>query len=397
MVINCDIEFDNNPHGVYFSGQKLTGRFTLSVNKVKKIKAVVLKVLGCASTQWTEIDKSSEIITYHDQRLYLDTNTYLLQAADKSEIITIEPGIHTYNFTCRIPNNCPSSFEGAYGHIRYVIKVVVLRPWKRNQTFNKAFTVLKVLDLNYETPLVKMPINLTSEKSHLCNCIKVQPLKIDLHLPRSSFVCGQQIPIEMSLNHQGNVPVGEIQLCLMMLVDYIAQYPNKKLRNERIVITKLRDNFEAKPNLRTFNYLLPIVATPPSCLYTACKLIQISYVLEVEIKIKGLQKNQLLQAPLTIGTVPLPNVIQQQPYATEIRDITILPWLSNHGMPQPEYVEANHILKVKVGEDEAQKYEVLEEFSPKYPVFIHFKNSLEAGSNEEMNSKTLVDNKSTWL
>lgn len=38
MVINCDIEFDNNPQGVYFSGQILTGRFTLTVNKVKKMK-----------------------------------------------------------------------------------------------------------------------------------------------------------------------------------------------------------------------------------------------------------------------------------------------------------------------------------------------------------------------
>lgn len=66
-------------------------------------------------------------------------------------------------------------------------------------------------------------------------------------------------------------------------------------------------------------------------------------------------------------------------------------------LAQPEYAEANHLLKVKVGEDEAQKYEVLEEFSPKYPVFTQFKNSLEVSSNEEMNTKTIVDNKSTWL
>lgn len=86
--------------------------------------------------------------------MYFFKNSFSFQYL--GEVITLQPGIHTYNFSCRIPNNCPSSFEGAYGHIRYVIKVVLLRPWQRDLTFNKAFTVLKVLDLNYETPLVKV-------------------------------------------------------------------------------------------------------------------------------------------------------------------------------------------------------------------------------------------------
>lgn len=397
MVIKCDIEFDNNPQGVYFSGQMLTGTLTLTANRVKKVKAVALKILGFVNTQWTETDKHSETITYHDQYLYLDTNTYLLQAADESETVTIQPGIHTYNFTCHIPSNCPSSFEGAYGHIRYLIKIILLRPWKMDQTFHKAFTVLKVLDLNYETPLIKMPVNLITEKAYLCNCIKTQPLKTDLHLPCSSFVCGQQIPIEIFINHQGNVPIEEIQLCLIMSVDYAAKFPNKKLRNDRIVITKLRDNLFAKPNLRTFNYLLPIGATPPSCLYNVCNLIQISYVLEVAIKIKGLQKNQLLRTPLTIGTIPLLNVIQQQPYSNEARDNGVVPWLSNDEVTQPEYSEANHILKVEVGEAETSKSEYVEQFSPKYPVFTHLNNLLGFNSNEQLNAKTIVDNKSTWL
>lgn len=64
--------------------------------------------------------------------------------------IALEASKHVYNFVCQIPAVCPSSFEGAYGRVRYMVYVKLIRPWKFDQTFSRPFTVLKVMDLNRE-------------------------------------------------------------------------------------------------------------------------------------------------------------------------------------------------------------------------------------------------------
>lgn len=38
MVISCDIEFDNNPEGIYLVGHELSGRIILHADKVKQVE-----------------------------------------------------------------------------------------------------------------------------------------------------------------------------------------------------------------------------------------------------------------------------------------------------------------------------------------------------------------------
>lgn len=65
----------------------------------------------------------------------------------------IERGEHIYNFEFTLPAGLPSSFEGEFGHIRYIATVVLDIPRWPNDVFQQPFTVIKPLDLNDDPEL----------------------------------------------------------------------------------------------------------------------------------------------------------------------------------------------------------------------------------------------------
>lgn len=38
MAISCDIEFDNNPEGIYLVGREISGRIILRADKAKQVE-----------------------------------------------------------------------------------------------------------------------------------------------------------------------------------------------------------------------------------------------------------------------------------------------------------------------------------------------------------------------
>jgi Arrestin (or S-antigen), N-terminal domain len=50
-MVNCDVKFDNNPQGVYYSGQSLSGIIELNNEKARKIRGVTLRIEGFAKVK----------------------------------------------------------------------------------------------------------------------------------------------------------------------------------------------------------------------------------------------------------------------------------------------------------------------------------------------------------
>ena len=47
-MVNCNITYDNNHQGIYFSGQTLSGTIELTNEKKRSIKGITLKIEGFA-------------------------------------------------------------------------------------------------------------------------------------------------------------------------------------------------------------------------------------------------------------------------------------------------------------------------------------------------------------
>ncbi|KAH8311730.1 hypothetical protein KR044_007713 [Drosophila immigrans] len=388
MGVTCIIDFDNNPYGTYFAGQVVTGKVTLKLDKVKLAKALTLNINGFAETHWSESrgtgkDRSSD--TYRGREDYIASQTYLV-GSNLSTEVSLEPGVHVYNFACQIPATCPSSIEGHFGRVRYLTKVSIVRPWKFDQSYTRCFTVLKIMDLNYDSPLLRVPAHCESLKTYCCWPCTSDPLQLQLTLPQTGFVPGQICPVDMLVTNDSHIRVEQLQISLVMLVTYHATHLSRTAsKNERIVVTKLMGDPVPNHCKKQFKYFLRLPATPPTC-FNLCRIIQIAYQVEVEAKVKGCHQNEIVKVPLTIGSVPLSEHMQMQPrelrgYPAETLDVTGLSYPEEIVTAPPGSPGIRKSIRLSVRFDNLNVYIILE--PPNYEEALHMRTTFDAKNTEE--------------
>lgn len=47
-MVECEIKFEQNPYGIYFAGQVLTGQVVLTLQKPKKVKGQLDCLINCS-------------------------------------------------------------------------------------------------------------------------------------------------------------------------------------------------------------------------------------------------------------------------------------------------------------------------------------------------------------
>lgn len=434
MVVTCQIVFDQNSHGTYFAGESVSGSILLTTDKIKRIKGLVLKINGFAQTKWTENsdisvknkhDKNSqnETIIYHGREDYIATTTYLL-GSEHAGIVEIQPGLHSFTFSCYLPPQCPSSFEGKCGHIRYIAKIILLRPWKFDQTYSRGFTVLKLLDLNYDSPILRVPASQEIFKTFCCGPCSSLPLKIKVFVPQTGYVPGEDITTTLTVTNESRSPVLDLKISFVMLVTLFSQHPKMNSHLERMDLVKIKCGPINSKTTRTISQLIRVPATPPTC-YNLCKIIKISYEIEVEAKVGKFHQNPFVTLPITIGNVPIVGVINHQPVSISMLDSNsnrmpatapprsevcnsidqeiltvsrnVLPGRSSIDslqIPPPSYEEAVFMVRADINEENSNPLDK-SDFVPRYPVYCC--NQPSAPAESETFSNNNDRNKSTWL
>lgn len=236
-------------------------------------------------------------------------NVFLFRIGKETEI---NPGTHSYPFTCALPPTLPSSFEGKWGHVRYTIKVTLDRPWKFDQDTKMAFTVITPVDLN-QTAKCKEPAKLDLEKSFCCFCCKSGPLSVIIHLPVSGFVSGQIMPITAEVDNASNVTVDALKLCLRKNISFQVTQPRSARKKEVEKIDELTMGPIDAGGSRTWEQKIEVPALPPSNLVN-CGIIDLDYELFVEAQVSGMHSNLSGVIPVTLGTVPLQDWKPPVPY-----------------------------------------------------------------------------------
>lgn len=385
-MTSCQIVFDKNDHGTFFTGQVVSGKVIIELNKRRKLRAIQLKICGFSHATWRDRRSGARREHRHKKRRfsgredYIASNTFVM-GSDNGQDIFVEAGSHIFTFQFLIPENCPSSFEGKYGHIRYVAKVLMVSSFSKHQAYTVGFTVLKLLDLNRDSSLLKMPANIEAIEGFCLSTSK--PVQLSVDITQTGYVPGQMILVSGEVINLSNCDAKKINVLLNLRATYTSDCPRTNTKVEKICLVKKESSPVARRTRRNFTEIIRVPATAPSCEHLS-KVVRISYEITVIAVMNGLIRNAKAVIPITIGNIPLHTAamsIQQTndlptTSASAVAQIgsnqeTVVSGAIDSDLPPPSYEEAM-FMTVDIADDEVQSANGQHEsvrFTPRFPVF----------------------------
>ncbi|KAH8304954.1 hypothetical protein KR018_011662 [Drosophila ironensis] len=315
MSKNCMITFDQNEHGTYFTGQVITGKVIVNLNKSKKLRGIKLQISGFAQAYWRyrrhrgpvaiQNPKKRSKRLYSGREDYIASTTYLM-GSEQSTPFVMDAGTYTYSFACPIPSHCPSSFEGAFGHIRYLAKVTFLKPGASNRTHNVGFTVLKLLDLNQESKMLREPAS-NEAVEYFC-LMHTKPVELKVTLQQQGYVPGQFMLVHAQVRNDSSSDCRKLVIMLHLRATYTADTPSLRTCSEKIMLVKRECGPVPRHGQRSYTETLRIPATAPTCEHLS-KVVRVSYEVRVVALMNWLMSNPRVVVPVTIGNVPLTTAV----------------------------------------------------------------------------------------
>ena len=378
------IVFDN-PWSTYYPGQTVTGNIIVVLDSTKKIRGISVKIKGAANTCWTtdkqEMDdrgqyrEGTETVTAHED--YFETKYYLVGSASGGEI-EIQTGEHKFPFKCALPMNLPSSFESDFGHVRYIVKATLDRPWKFDQEVKSPFTVILPLDLN-EEPRASEKVEEEMSKTFCCLCCGTAPLTVNYSLPVRGYVPGQSMPVHVNVENSSGLTVDTVKLILCKIVTLRATTPSSDTRTEELVIAEVGKGPVDGRGAAEYDQKLDIPPLPPSNL-TNCGIIDLEYSLKIVASVSGwYHRNLSKNTSVFVGSVPLVNYQTPTAPLAEESKASGIGWTSPDGVPSsnlypnlppPSYEESTYGARSLWERGESDHvFGLTNRYAPRYPVY----------------------------
>lgn len=321
-IESLTIELDN-PVGIYFPGEEVSGVVHISNVSSKILKGIYLECQGYAKFCFNEL--SSETY-YSAEETYLDLKIPVITNEGR-ETFELVSGVHQFPFAFALPKKIPSSFQTemlekfGYGHVKYSIKVVlkrssrqangetcyipftgVLKPsWKPNYEYVLAFTVKTIVDLN-TIPKAALPTqSIKSKPVFRWFCCRSGLITVTLYLDRTGYVAGETILLHADVDNQSMTTLLGATVFLIESVDFHTH--NKSKTYERVLCEQKRRGRVFQEAPQVFPIVVPTMT--PSYLHF-CDIIDVSYKIEFRlIDSEALAPKLVVPLEIVVGNVPL--------------------------------------------------------------------------------------------
>ncbi|XP_059165745.1 arrestin domain-containing protein 17-like [Physella acuta] len=312
-----EISFGNGS-GVYYPGNAVDGHVTVELTEPMKMRGIRLKFEGKAYVHWSETHstgsgKNRRTTTRHysASERYFDQEVLLfgIWPNQGSETKEIPLGRHTFPFQFILPLGLPSSFEAGTGYVRYTVSCNIDKPWKFDHRTKRPFTIVALLDLNQQ-PNCMQRLQATKQKHLCCLCCKSGPIEATFKIERQGFVPGEAIKLFAEISNGSNRKMSKSYVDLKMITTFRA---TTKCRTDvREVARVTRPPIEKHREDSWSGEELVVPPLPPSFL-PGCNIIDIRYVLQLNVDPSGPGLDLEVPFEIIIGSIPLMSVVEMYP------------------------------------------------------------------------------------
>nr|XP_002123090.1 arrestin domain-containing protein 3-like [Ciona intestinalis] len=311
-VKNFTVQFHDNKV-IYSPGQPVNGSILIELEEPMRMKAVKIKFSGKAQVSWTETrstGKTTYTVRYSSCEQYFKEEVSVYGEGSVGAFANSEElpaGQSVFPFQFFLPPTLPSSFEGAHGHVRYLIHASIDRPWHFDPKTKAAFTVLDSYDLNLETDARISP-TAEDSKTICCWCCASNPITAVVRADRTGYVPGEFITINATAENGSTRKLKLTRASVVQKVRFMAVAPHKKTRTWRKSMADVEGPaVTRRQTIHWNNERIQIPALPPSELRN-CNIMNIEHYLEFRVVLPRLSKDLCVKVPIKLGTVPLQGI-----------------------------------------------------------------------------------------
>uniref|UniRef100_A0A336LU39 CSON004658 protein n=1 Tax=Culicoides sonorensis TaxID=179676 RepID=A0A336LU39_CULSO len=285
---------------IYNSGDTINCKVLVTAHKTFKVRYMTLRFMGQAHVEWgSGKHKRRETQTFFKEYIFLITSD------TTGPILEINPGIHEYVGVFTLPRKVPSSFYHKYGHIEYTVKakynVLYDFPYHATATFNVQYC----LDLNAYSRYLKPISNCQDKQFSWCGIYKSHPLQLKTLLRKTMWVVGENLPITVEINNNSDITVKRIEVKLIedLFFTTTGLFPASRSKERTIFCHKFES--DVKPlQKKIFNTSFFLDERHYFKTIYECKLIKCTYIIVVDVIVRGLYKGMSNKTIIFITKVP---------------------------------------------------------------------------------------------